>query len=123
MLNSLVTRMTQDPVYLVQGVTPLPLTPPDRAVAAQALADGVKVCLCSLQALEWLVWLHWCVAGQPVHDPACLQSSGALYGLLIALGGHVVAIEPGASAKHLPLLDGSDVLVLDNFVMCNTAIR
>jgi hypothetical protein len=58
-----------------------------------------------------------------VSSMPCLQSSGAVYGLLIALGGHVVALEYGPSAKRLPPLDGSDVLVLDNFVTCNTAIR
>ncbi len=38
-------------------------------------------------------------------------------------GGRVLAVERAAGAKGAPPLDASDLLVLDNFVSCNLAIR
>lgn len=43
MLDSLLSRVMSDPAYLVQGMQPLYVAPADRAVAIQALGDGVKV--------------------------------------------------------------------------------
>ena len=52
------------------------------------------------------------------------QSSGALYGILLALGGKVLAAERSQrQAKPLPPLDSGDVLVLDNFVTNTASIR
>ena len=51
---------------------------------------------------------------------ACLQASGAVYGLLLAVGGQVVALE---GAKGVPHLDHKDLLLLDNFICCNPAFR
>jgi len=48
------------------------------------------------------------------------QASGAVYGLLLAVGGQVVVLERG---KGAPALDHKDVLLLDNFVRCNPTFR
>lgn len=50
-----------------------------------------------------------------------MQSSGALYGMLLAPGGMAVAAE--RQHKGLAALEGVDVMLLDNFVACSAAIR
>lgn len=59
------------------------------------------------------------VQGTLLQSPT-VQMSGALYGLLVSLGGKVIAIERARSA---PPVDSLDVMVLDNFVLCNASIR
>lgn len=56
----------------------------------------------------------------PLPTPACAQGSGAVYGLLLAAGGQVVAVE---RAKGAPSMDHRDLLLLDNFICCNPVFR
>ncbi len=52
-----------------------------------------------------------------------MQSSGALYGVILVSGGRVVAIEYEPGARGLQPLDAADLMCLDNFVCSNANIR
>ena len=54
------------------------------------------------------------------HLAIAVQASGALYGILMTVGGPAVAVE---RAKGVPPLDSRDLLLLDTFICCNPAFR
>ncbi|KAJ9519952.1 hypothetical protein QJQ45_014687 [Haematococcus lacustris] len=118
--------LLRNPAYdahsLMEGVAPV-LT---------SLLDGLQrdasYLLARLQPLLLPSTQH-SLAAQALAE--AVKSSGAVYGLLLAVGARVVAVERGmtsssgssGSSKPAPPLDASDLLVLDNFVSGNASIR
>ncbi|KAL6750489.1 trafficking protein Mon1-domain-containing protein [Haematococcus lacustris] len=118
--------LLRNPAYdahsLMEGVAPV-LT---------SLLDGLQrdasYLLARLQPLLLPSTQH-SLAAQALAE--AVKSSGAVYGLLLAVGARVVAVERGmtsssgssGSSKPAPPLDASDLLVLDNFVAGNASIR